>query len=151
MTPEQKRLRSDLNYIIKTTPKHALTLPLMQYVEKKYYPKTRRDERPLPQHTLDHDVIIDMVCEFYSADKKVLAKKGRKREVVHVRKVCMYLLRNHTRLSLESIGKLFGGQDHTTVIYAVDNLLDLMDAYPNIRQDVEELNDRLLNNQKTSI
>ena len=31
----------------------------------------------------------------------------------------MYLAREHTRHSLEEIGRQFGGRDHTTVMHAV--------------------------------
>jgi len=43
----------------------------------------------------------------------------------------MYLTRQLTELSLVEIGRLFGGRDHTTVMYACDRVATLL------REDAE--------------
>jgi chromosomal replication initiator protein len=50
----------------------------------------------------------------------------RTRTVALPRQVAMYLLRQLTELSLVEIGRVFGGRDHTTVMYACDRVAELI-------------------------
>jgi len=63
--------------------------------------------------------IINVVTDFYSIKLPDLQSKRRQRSIAQPRQVCMYLVRKHTRHSLEEIGGYFGGRDHTTVMHAV--------------------------------
>jgi chromosomal replication initiator protein len=71
------------------------------------------DDRPV---TTDH--IQKVVCEHFAI--KVADMKARKRtkEVAMPRQIAMYLSKQLTNLSLNDIGKNFGGKDHATIIYA---------------------------------
>ena len=53
---------------------------------------------------------------------EALCGKRRTRTIALPRQVAMYLTRQLTDLSLVEIGQLFGGRDHTTVIYACDKI-----------------------------
>ena len=58
------------------------------------------------------------------ASGEALCGQRRTRSVALPRQVAMYLLRQLTDLSLVEIGRVFGGRDHTTVIYACDKVGD---------------------------
>lgn len=49
----------------------------------------------------------------------------RKREVLEPRQIFMWLIRNKTSISLAQIGRLCGGRDHSTVLYACQVVNDL--------------------------
>jgi len=54
--------------------------------------------------------------------------KSRKREIVITRQLACYLLKKHSYLSHEKIGKLLRGLDRTTVIHSIkviDNCLEI--------------------------
>jgi len=64
------------------------------------------------------DVVKKIVCDYYKINKELLEGKTRKKEVVLARQVAMYLARELTNSSLETVGLYFGGRDHSTVIHA---------------------------------
>jgi chromosomal replication initiator protein len=62
--------------------------------------------------------IIDVVTEFFRVRLIDLQSDRRHRSINQPRQICMYLIRQLTRHSLEEIGGYFGNRDHTTVMHA---------------------------------
>ena len=56
----------------------------------------------------------------------------------------MHTARRVTTLSLEEIGDYFGGRDHTTVLYAVQKVDDILQRNDEMRSTVNNLVDRVL-------
>lgn len=70
------------------------------------------------KENLTTDRIIDCVCKFFSISKNDLLSKKKNKEIVEPRQICMYVIYDLLDLPLNSIGQVFGGKDHTTVIHA---------------------------------
>jgi len=51
----------------------------------------------------------------------------------------MFLVKEHTDQSLKSIGRMFGGRDHSTVLYSIKTVKDLMETNDEIRKSLGEL------------
>jgi len=62
--------------------------------------------------------IVAKVCEHYKLNESILQAKTRKREVVQVRQIAMFLAKKHTEVSASKIGLLIGNRDHATVLHA---------------------------------
>jgi chromosomal replication initiator protein len=58
------------------------------------------------------------VSAYYQVEPRRLVSEQRTRDVLLPRQVSMYLARQLTNLSLEQIGRYFGGRDHKTVQHA---------------------------------
>jgi len=71
------------------------------------------DERPI---TIEN--IQKTVCDFYNLKLTDIKARKRTKEIALPRQVAMYIGKQITDLSLNDIGKAFGGKDHATVIYA---------------------------------
>ena len=65
--------------------------------------------------------------------------KTRKREVVQVRQVAMYLAKKHTDSSSSKIGKLIGNKDHATVLNACKIVKDQVEVDKAFKEDIEEI------------
>lgn len=78
--------------------------------------------------------ITEMVCNYFGYTVEKIQKLDRKRELVTARQYIFFLLRKYTGQSLDSIGKFFGGRDHTTVKYNIDTLENLMENYPDMKR-----------------
>ncbi|MGB3509145.1 MAG: chromosomal replication initiator protein DnaA [Microcoleaceae cyanobacterium] len=89
------------------------------------------------------EAVIKAVSEVYNVSMEDLKGSSRKREISLPRQVGMYLMRQHTALSLPKIGEVFGGKDHTTVIYSCDKIAQLQNSDLNLAQTVRQLSDRI--------
>lgn len=85
------------------------------------------------------DDIIDKVCKHFEIDPTALHSKSRKREVVQVRQIAMYLAKQHTDSSSSKIGKLIGYRDHATVLHACKIVKDQFQVDKNFRAEVETI------------
>ncbi len=87
--------------------------------------------------------IAKLVAEHYEIPVETLSSKTRKRQVVIARQLSMYLAKNYTEDSLKSIGANFGGKDHSTVIYSINTVRDLIDTDAIFKDVVSELEKKL--------
>lgn len=68
------------------------------------------------------ELILSNVEKYFSLKENDLKSSSKSQNIAFPRQIAMYILKNETSLSLKQIGALFGGKDHTTVMYAVDKI-----------------------------
>jgi len=84
---------------------------------------------------LTEDKIIAVTAEHFGLQLRDMSSERKNKEIVMPRQVAMYLCRELTDSSLETIGDKLGGRDHSTVIHGINK----------IEKDIEK-NDALANN-----
>jgi chromosomal replication initiator protein len=89
------------------------------------------------------DFIKGLVADHFSVPVDKLGGKTRKRQFVIARQLSMYLAKNLTDKSLKTIGEMFGGRDHSTVIYSIKTVQDLMETDMVFKDTVAELEKKL--------
>ena len=62
-----------------------------------------------------------------------------KKEIVYVRQIVMYILREYFNISYPAIGKEIGGRDHTTVIHSYERVVTNLKEDPNLQQEIEQI------------
>ena len=72
--------------------------------------------------------IKQLVAKYFELPIEKLHGKTRLREVVIARQLSMYLAKTYTNSSLKVIGDSFGGRDHSTVLYSLKAVQDMMDT-----------------------
>ena len=112
--------------------KREIDMDLAQLIIKKAV-------RIIENKPLDIDTIITKVCEHYKLDESVLHSKGRKREVVQIRQMAMFLAKKHTDISASKIGHLIGNRDHATVLHACKIMKDLVEVNKEVKEEVEKI------------
>lgn len=95
--------------------------------------------------TLKQEDILRVVMEFYGVSQEDLVKKGRKKEVAHPRQMAMYLMRTELGTPLSSIGNVFGGRDHTTVLHAVEKIEKMKEINMRYKEELSSLHEHLQN------
>ena len=72
-----------------------------------------------------------------------LKSKNRSRRISIPRQIAMYLCREYTKFSLPEIGRLFGGKDHTTVIFAHKKCTNLINENNDLKKTVKIIVDNI--------
>lgn len=93
---------------------------------------------------LTPQLIIEKVCAYYRSDEKDLIGKSKKKEIVNSRQISIYLITELLDLPLVSIGKIFGGRDHTTIIHSRDKILDKQKTNPALKRAINDIRDMIL-------
>ena len=99
----------------------------------------RKAVRMVEKKPLSVEDIVDKVCEHYGTDTATIFTKARKREIVQVRQVAMYLSKKYTDASSAKIGKLIGKRDHATVLHACKIIKGQIEVDKAFRTEMEEI------------
>lgn len=98
-----------------------------------------------PITEINPDQIVDLVAESFNLSRERLISRDRSRAVALPRQIAMYLLRREADISLPQIGKELGGRDHSTVMYAIDKITDLLEEDKRLRKQVVQIRQKLHN------
>lgn len=94
--------------------------------------------------TISIEVIQKKVAESYDIRLADMTSKRRPENIAFPRQIAMYLARQMTQSSLNTIGEAFGGRDHGTVLHACRLVKDRMDVDSDVRQRVSYLEKQLM-------
>lgn len=93
--------------------------------------------------TISIDVIQKRVAEHFDIRLADMTSKRRPENIAFPRQIAMYLARQMTESSLNTIGEAFGGRDHGTVLHACRLVKDRMQIDAQVRQVVSYLEKQL--------
>jgi chromosomal replication initiator protein len=96
-----------------------------------------------PHREIKAEQILACVSEHYREPPESLRGRKRTNQIAFPRQVGMYLCRVLTQMSLVEIGQVFGGRDHTTVIYGCDRISSQLATDRDLRESVERLTTKL--------
>lgn len=85
------------------------------------------------------DVIIQEVARYYEMDSETLRGQSQNKETATARNVAMYIIREMTNLSLQEIGKEFGGRHHSTVLNSINRVEKMMKQQPEMSEIIRDI------------
>jgi len=94
--------------------------------------------------SINIEVIQKRVAEHFDIRLADMTSKRRPENIAFPRQIAMYLSRQMTESSLNTIGEAFGGRDHGTVLHACRLVKDRMEVDSNVRQVVHYLEKQLM-------
>ena len=88
---------------------------------------------------IDVEKIQKKTAEYFRIDIEQMCGKARPANIALARQIAMYISRKLTTLSLQEIGKRFGGRNHATVMHAMHVVDEMMNQNEDIKRAVEYL------------
>lgn len=92
------------------------------------------------------ELIIKTVSEHFNISPVDISSKKKNQEVVYPRQIAMFLCRSLTDASLQNIGALLGGRDHTTIIHGYDKINNELETNKSTKNTIEVLKKKLIPN-----
>jgi len=96
------------------------------------------------RYNINIETIQKRVAEHFDIRLADMTSKRRPENIAFPRQVAMFLSRQMTESSLNTIGEAFGGRDHGTVLHACRLVKDRMEVDAHVRQVVSLLEKQLL-------
>lgn len=107
--------------------------------------RLREGERPgVGADYASFDRIVQVVADRYGLRPGDLSSKRRHREVAQARQIALLLGRRLTNHSLDALGGMIGGRDHSTVLYSIRQAEERVGADKSLQRDVAEMTQRIL-------
>ncbi len=97
-----------------------------------------------PREILTVDMIIKIVASYYGLKPSDIKSERRHKSVSRPRAIAMYLSRQHTKDSYPDLARAFGGKHHTTVISAVQKIIEQLKDDPSLRSEVHAIESQIL-------
>ncbi len=103
----------------------------------------------LPKEDLSRKLTVEAIKAEVAAAYRIpvneIESPSRKKELVHARQIAIYLSRELTETSFPSLGRSFGGRDHTTIMHSYQKMQELLRQIPLLRSEIESLRSTILN------
>lgn len=93
---------------------------------------------------INADTIKSVVSNYFSLKKEDLESERRSSDYTVPRQIAIYLIREFTNLSTTQIGEIFGGRDHSTVLYSIDKIKKEIKRDENLKACIEEITKMLI-------
>ncbi len=88
--------------------------------------------------------ILEKVCRYFNVTREDVIGKSKKKEIVEPRQVAVFIITELLDLPLASIGKIFNGRDHTTIIHSRDKIGEKIKTDNRLKIAVEDIKNMVL-------
>lgn len=94
------------------------------------------DNQPVP---VTVERIITEVGRTYGISPQDIRSAKRSAQVSSARQICIYIVREITQMPMSTIGEEFGGRDHSTIVYAIQQVEKNMANDLRYKETVEDI------------
>ena len=98
---------------------------------------------PNQKRKITSSLIIEVVAEHFGITTDDIISSKRNKEIVRPRQIAMYLCRNMTNDTLDTIGKSLGNKDHTTIMHGLKAISDNLETDEQLKSTVDVLTKKI--------
>jgi len=95
------------------------------------------DHQPVPV-TIER-IISEVARTYNGVSPQDIRSSKRSANISSARQVSIYIVREITQMSMSAIGEEFGGRDHSTIVYAIQQVEKNMDVDPRYKELIEDI------------
>ncbi|MFN3604208.1 MAG: DnaA ATPase domain-containing protein [Leptonema sp. (in: bacteria)] len=136
------KLNGDVRYIKSSIEKLSLysinpanlRLNEIDYILEPYYDKS---------NLLTIDQIIEVVCEHYKVSKEELFSNTKEKRIAFPRHMVAYFSVKFANYTLTFVAKYLHKKDHTSILYAIKKIEDLLTKDLFLQNEIEKLKEKL--------
>ncbi len=130
-------LEIEVTQLVRLSRSDKTVLVTLEHVKKSLTARRHKSGPTLPQ-------ITRQVAKYYGVNAAALLSSSRRRQAVLARNVAIYLGRKLTGQSLQSLGRHFGGRDHTTVLHGYRSIDERIPHDASLQAAISTLQQSLL-------
>ncbi len=97
-----------------------------------------------PREVITVESVIKAVASYYGLKPSDIKSERRHKSVATPRAVAMYISRHHTKDSYPDLARAFGGKHHTTVISAVQKIIERVKDDASLRSEIHAIESMIL-------
>lgn len=124
-------------------------MQIMQSLKLKNLPPTAENIAPFlnhqPKKAVQHPKqVLSVICDYFNLNLKDLIGPKRQKGLVLPRHMAMHILSEEFNMTVEAIGQMFGGRDHTTVMHGRDKIKELVLRDRDVQKIMIEVKQKIL-------
>lgn len=96
------------------------------------------------QSKITAEKIIEIVSQEYAIPVSEMKARKKKQEIVDARQKAMFLIKDILDLNLTTIGGLFGGKDHSTVISSIRKIESRMEESAVFKKELDRIKQKIV-------
>ena len=89
-------------------------------------------------------IIIEVVAEHFNITIEQMTSNNRSNFIARPRQIAMYLCKTMTETSLEAIGQLLGGRNHSTIIHGASKIADEYETDSELKADIDAIKKKIM-------
>lgn len=92
---------------------------------------------------LNPDIVLETISNYFNVKLSDLKSTKRSKNITFPRQLGMYILREKLNFSLQEIGNIIGGRNHTTVLHSITKIESKLKKDQNLKSIISTLNKKL--------
>lgn len=89
-------------------------------------------------------IIIEVVADHFNITLEQMTSNNRSNFIARPRQIAMYLCKTMTETSLDAIGQLLGGRNHSTIIHGASKIADEYEVDAELKADIDAIKKKII-------
>lgn len=102
-----------------------------------------KDQMQENRKNLTLDNITELVSKDLNIKPSEIRSKGRSKNLVYARRICIYLCRELTQNTMPQLAQYFGMKDHTAISHTLKKINELIENDEDFKVKIDELSNKL--------
>ncbi|MEA2090762.1 MAG: chromosomal replication initiator protein DnaA [Campylobacterota bacterium] len=122
---------------------HAYSQLMHIDIDLEFTKNVLKDQLQENRANLTLDAITKSVAKDLNIKPTEIRSKGRSKNLVYARRICIYLCRELTQNTMPQLAQYFGMKDHTAISHTLKKINELMRDDEDFRVKIEELTNKI--------